>query len=130
MDPTVGFPLFLGATVVLLGAVVWTGLTARVAIHIPLVALTLVSLALAIYFALGLGRLYDLKAAGAITPTHMVIARIATASYLLPIVTGVMTLRSRKHRRLHFWMAMLVIVLTVVTAITGTWMLLLSPRVA
>jgi hypothetical protein len=124
MTPVVGFPLFLILTVGLLGLVVATGLKGRVRQHLPLVAGAVVSLGVTIFFAEQLGELYDLEAAGRIYPVHVFLAKVATASYLLPIATGAMTLRDRRHRGLHFRFAMLVLALTVLTAVTGTWMLL------
>lgn len=123
LSPVIGFPLFLLVTVALLGGVVWTGLRARRRTHLRLVAAAVVSLGLAIFFAERLGRLYDLESAGMIYPVHITIAKIATGAYLLPIITGWRTLLNPKHRRMHFWCAMLVLVLTVLTALTGTWMI-------
>lgn len=128
MHPTVGFPLFLVLTVALLGCDVWTGLRAKRRQHLTLVALTIVSLGIAIYFAEQLGELYDLEAAGRIYPVHLAIAKIATAAYLLPIVTGIRLLRGGRSRRLHLRVAMLAIALTVTTAVTGTWMILAAER--
>jgi hypothetical protein len=128
MPPLIGFAGFLGLTVSLLGVVVASGLKARLRVHLPAVALALASLGVTIYFAEKLGREFDLKAAGAIYPVHLFVAKVATAAYLLPIATGVRTLRDRTRRRAHFASAMLVLALTVLTAITGTWMLLAAPR--
>lgn len=126
--PGVGFALFLVLTVIALVAVVATGLRARVKLHIGLVATTLVLLAIAIYFAEQLGELYDLRAAGAITPIHLTLAKITTLAYLLPVASGLMTLRNRAHRRLHFKLAMLVLALTLATTVTGATMLWMSPK--
>lgn len=126
LSPVIGFPLFLFVTVALLGGVVWTGLRARRRLHLRLVAAAVVSLGFAIFFAERLGRLYDLESAGAIYPVHITIAKIATGSYLLPILTGMRTLKNPKHRKLHFWCAMAVLALTVLTAVTGTWMIFAS----
>lgn len=127
LDPRVGFPLFLLLTIATLAAVVVTGMRARVRLHIALVATAVALLGVAIYFAEKLGALYDLEAAGAITPIHLAIAKVATASYLLPIVSGIMTLRDRRHRAMHFKLAMFVLAMTVLTAITGSWMLFVAP---
>ena len=126
LGPQVGFPLFLALTIVTLAAVVITGLKGRVRLHISLVATAVAFLAIAIYFAEKLGRFYDLASAGVITPIHLTIAPIATAAYLLPVITGVLTLRDRRHKRLHFKLAMLVLALTVLTALTGSLMLWLA----
>jgi hypothetical protein len=122
--PQVLFPALLAATVLLLGAAVVTGLRGRVRLHLWTVGTTVVSLGLTIWSAEQLGELYDLDAAGAIKPVHLALAKIATAGYLAPLITGWMTLRDRRHKRLHFRCAMAILVLTVTAAITGTWMLL------
>lgn len=128
MAPATGFVLFLGVTVLLLGVVVASGLTARLRIHLPAVAMALSCLGVTIYFAEKLGHEFDLKAAGAIYPVHLFIAKTATAAYLLPLITGILTLRNRAHKRLHLAMALIVLTLTVTTAVTGSWMLYLAPR--
>lgn len=129
MTPLAGFVVFLLATVALLCGVVVTGRRARLAWHLPLVGLTLISLAVTIVHAKELGQRYDLASAGRITPVHLALAKIATAAYLAPAITGVLTLRDRKHRRLHSKAAMLVLALTLASTLTGLWMLLAaSPR--
>lgn len=127
MVPVVGFCGALAATLALLGGVVYTGLRARVRLHLGLVATTIVALVATIYFAKELGERYDLQAAGLITPVHLKLAHWTTGSYLLPIASGIATLRNRRWRRVHLYLAMLTLALTVVTAVTGTWMLLASP---
>ena len=82
-----------------------------------------------IYAALQLGRVYDIHAAGAITPIHLTLARITTGCYLLPIATGLRTIFVPKTRPLHRKVAFLVLSMTVLTAITGTIMLLRSPLI-
>lgn len=86
-------------------------------------------LALSIYYALELGHLYDTQAAGLITPIHHTMARVTTASYLLPIATGLRTIFVPSTRKLHRKVAFLVLSMTVLTAITGTIMLCLSPPI-
>ena len=122
-DPKLLFPAFLVGTVLLLVAVVATGLRGRVRPHLALVALTVASLGTTIYFAEKLGALFDLDSAGAITPVHLALAKLATLAYLGPVVSGVMTLRNRAHKRLHLRIALMVLALTVATACTGVWML-------
>jgi hypothetical protein len=129
LSPTAGFPASLALTLALLALVVATGLRAKRRWHIPLVALALASLGVTIRFAFLLGKLYDLPAAGAITPIHLTLAKITTACYLLPIATGLRTIFAPATRRLHRKLAFVVLGMTVLTAITGTAMLLLSPRV-
>lgn len=128
LTPGVGFALFLVLTVIALVAVVVTGLRARVKVHIGCVAVTIVLLAIAIYFAEQLGELYDLRAAGVITPIHLTLAKITTVAFLLPIASGVMTLRDRRRKALHFKLAMLVLALTLATTVTGATMLWMSPK--
>jgi hypothetical protein len=81
-----------------------------------------------IWYAEQLGELYDLESAGAIMPVHLALAKITVFAYLLPIVTGVLTLRDRKHKRAHFTCAMVALVLTVLATVTGTWMVLAAER--
>jgi len=117
---------FLGLlllTVALLIAVAITGKRAQLRAHITLVCCAVAGLASAIYFALQVGQHYDLEAAGPIPPIHMAMARIATAAYLLPVITGVMTLRRPRYKRLHGKVALLVIALTVLATVTGAIML-------
>ena len=128
MTITNGFILFLGLTVVLLVAVILTGLRARRRLHLPLVAATVVSLGVAIWYAEQLGTLYDLESAGRIYPIHIWIAKLATASYLLPIGTGIATLKTPKLRRWHRRFAFLVVALTLTAAGTGTAMVSLATR--
>ena len=129
MTPLVGFVAFLLATVALLAAVVYTGLRALRVIHVTLVVLTLTCLAVAIYYAKQLGAVYDLASAGMITPVHLALAKAATAAYIAPLVTGVLTLRSPRHRRTHFKAAMFALALTLASTATGLWMLLAaSPK--
>ena len=123
MTPLIGFATFLGLTVVLLACVTATGLLAKRKIHLVLVAMTLVSLVAAIIFAERLGRLYDLEAAGAIKPIHLFLAKFTTLAYLLPIITGLKTIKNPTWRPWHRRCAFLILALTVVTAVTGVWMI-------
>jgi len=123
----VTFSVFLLLTVVLLVGVVVTGLRARRRIHLTLVATTFASLATTIVLALRLGELYDLEAAGTITPVHLTLARINAFAFLLPVATGFWTLRRAERRPLHRKAAFLVLALTVASAATGTWMMLSAP---
>ena len=130
MNPAVAFPSFLGLTVLLLGVVLFSGLKGRLRLHLPAVALAMVSLGLTVYFAEKLGERYDLKAAGVITPIHLTLAKVTTVAYLLPVVTGILTLRNRSYKRLHFRVAVGVLALTVPTLVTGCVMVYLAPLVA
>lgn len=130
ISATAGFVVFLATTLALLVLVVLTGLAAKRRWHIPLVVASVGALAMTIHYALLLGKLYDLPAAGWITPVHLAIARVATACYLLPVVTGIRTIFVPSTRRLHRKVAFLVLAMTLLTAITGTAMICLAPRVA
>src|SRR6185436_13406857 len=123
-----GFVAFLALTLVLLGAVVWSGLHARRRIHLSCVAATVLALAITIWFAVEMGKHYDLSAAGWITPVHLWLAKGTTLAYLAPFATGVMTLRDPRWRPRHRVCAFAVIGLTVATAVTGTWMLMAAVR--
>lgn len=114
----------LAVTLVVLGVTVWSGVRARLRIHLPAVATAVMCLAATIYFAERLGEEYDLSTAGPIKAVHLALAKIATISYLLPLASGVMTLRNRRHRTLHLMLAMLTLLLTVLAAATGTLMVM------
>jgi hypothetical protein len=118
------FVVFLGVTLVLLGAVVVTGLRAMRRLHIGLVVAALISLTITIIQAERFGRHFDLESAGVITPFHLTLAKITTLAYLLPIITGIRTMRNPAGRSLHFKVAMLVLCLTLLTAVTGSMMIL------
>ena len=124
MSPTVGFLVFLTLTLALLAAVVRTGLRAQRRTHVKLVAITVISLGVTIYFAERLGELYDLESAGRITAIHLMIAKITVGAYLLPVVTGVWTWYDGKRRKLHGAVAWTVLALTLATAVTGVMMVL------
>jgi hypothetical protein len=85
-------------------------------------------LALLHLFAEKMGALYHIRAAGVITPIHLALAKTTTAAYLLPIITGVRTLRDRTRRRTHRLVAFGVLTMTVLTAVTGMMMIMNSPR--
>ena len=122
MTPLVGFATFLLLTVALLGGVTITGLLAKRRIHLTLVALAVSSLGVTIYFAEQLGRLYNLDAAGWITPFHLGLAKLTTLAYLAPLITGLRTLKHPKWRPWHRACAFVVLTLTLATAATGAWM--------
>jgi hypothetical protein len=126
ISPTLGFLGSLVLTLACLGCAVVTGMKARRRAHLSFVAGAVLMLGTTIFFALELGKLYDLESAGWITPVHMSMARLNTAAYLLPLVTGILTIRNPKFRGLHSRAAWSVLVFTVCTAVTGTVMLLLS----
>ncbi len=123
-----GFVVCLALTLVLLAAVVWTGLRARRRLHLPCVAATLAVLGTTIYFAEQMGEHYDLASAGLITPVHLWLAKLTTLAYLAPLATGALTIRSATWRPRHRVCAFVVLAMTVATAVTGTWMLLAAER--
>jgi len=122
----VGFIGFLAITLVFLGGVVLTGLRAKRRVHLTLVVFAVASLGITIYFAERLGELYDLETAGAIYPVHIFFAKLTTLSYLLPVISGIATIRNPIRVTLHRRIAFGVLALTVVTAVTGTIMVLAS----
>ena len=128
MNPGVGVCSFLAATLICLTGAVITGRASRRKAHLCIVTLTVPCLALAIYFAEQLGQLYDLEAGGWIYPFHLLVAKVTTASYLVVIGSGLATLKLVSRRKTHARIAYSVLVLTGLTAITGTWMLLAATR--
>jgi hypothetical protein len=128
LSPTVGFVAAFALTLVLLGLAVQAGRSAQRRKHIYLVAGALVGLGGTIWYAVQLGKIYDLTTAGVITPIHLTLAKITTAAYALPIVAGLATLRRPAMRPVHKALAYLVLALTVLTAITGTIMILRADR--
>lgn len=130
MSPEAAFLGLLGATVGFLSLAAWYGRKRRIPLHLVFVACSLVSLGAAIVFALRVGERYDLEAAGLITPVHLTLARIATASYLGPLVTGPLVLAGRLRGPVHHRLAWLAFGLTVAATITGAWMLLAAERLA
>lgn len=124
MTAATGFVLFLVITLVLLGAVVMTGRKSLRRKHLTLVVLTYVALGLAIYYAELLGEEYDLDSAGLIYPVHLAFAKSTVYAYLLPVITGIMTIKAKCTRTTHGRVALAVILLTLVTAVTGLWMVL------
>ena len=130
MQEEVNFFTALLLTVVFLGGAAITGFKRRRTLHLTLVGLSVAGLAASIVFALELGEVYDLDAAGWITPVHLGLAKIATFLYVWPAATGVLTLRDDKWRRSHRVAALSVFTLTVLATITGAWMLLAAERIA
>jgi len=128
MTAEAGFLGFLLLTLALLAAVVATGLRARRRWHLSFVACTLAALGTTIYYAKQMGAHYDIRAAGWITPVHLALAKLTTLAYLAPLTTGALTLRDPRWRPRHRRLAFTVLFLTVMTAVTGTWMLLASPH--
>jgi hypothetical protein len=129
LSPTAGFVGSLIVTLAFLGAAVLTGLKAQRRRHLASVAGAVLFLGVTIWFALAVGELYDLESAGLITPVHLTLARVTTVCYLLPAASGAWTIRDPRRRKLHAKLAFFVLAMTVLTAITGTWMLLAADPV-
>jgi hypothetical protein len=121
---TIGFVGALVMTLVFLGIAVVTGYKAKRKIHLSAVGGAVAMLVLTIYFAIELGKLYDLHYESTITRVHLGVARYNTAAYLLPVITGLRTLKNPAGRKLHGRVAWGVLLLTVFTAVTGCIMLL------
>lgn len=124
MDPVTGFVASFGVTLVTLVLAALMGMRARRKAHITLVVVTALLLVVTIYYAKELGGIYDLDSAGWITPVHLWMAKIATFALLLPIVTGIMTMKNAERFPWHKRMAWTVITLVILSAFTGTWMIL------
>ena len=122
----VGFIGFLAITLAFLGGVVLTGFRAKRRVHLTLVVFAVISLGITIYFAERLGELYDLESAGAIYPVHLFFAKTTTLAYLLPVLSGLATIRNPIRKNLHRRIAFGVLGLTVVTAATGSWMVIVA----
>jgi hypothetical protein len=129
MSAELGFVVFLFLTVLLLGAVALTGYLALRRVHLALVASAIASLVVTIYYAKQLADVYDLDSAGWITPVHLTLAKIATAAYLGPLITGVMTIRDAARLPLHRATAFVVLGLTLISAGTGAWMIFAAERI-
>ncbi len=127
MTPAAGFLTFLCVTLACLGGAVVTGRAAKRKPHLFWVTGAVIGLFVTIYFAEGLGHLYDLEAAGWIYPFHLLLAKVTTGSYLVVIASGIATIRQSSRRKTHSRIAYSVLGLTALTAITGTWMLLAAP---
>jgi len=124
LSAVLGFVLALAYTLVLLAMAVTAARRHRVRRHVWLIGGALVGLGVTIWFAIELGRVYDLESAGVITPIHLTLAKITTAAYVLPILAGWRTLRRPAMRPWHKMLAYVVLALTVLSAITGTIMIL------
>ena len=124
MTASVGFTSFLILTSFCIALVVLTGVRGRRKSHFSLVACLLVLLGMTVFYAEKLGEEYNLETAGMITPIHLTLAKATVLSYLLPLISGFMTLRDIRKKALHFKLAMFVIAMTTVTFVTGLMMIL------
>ena len=130
IPPEAGFLTALLATVGFLVAAAIAGKRRRIRTHVRFVLAAVAGLGVAIWFALALGELYDLEAAGDITPIHLGLARITTAVYLWPLLTGPLVHKGRIPAGVHRTGAWLALVLTVAATVTGVMMLLGAERLA
>jgi hypothetical protein len=124
MDPVSAFLTALVTTVVFLASAAVMGRRRRIKPHVLLVGCAVLSLGVAIVFALRVGELYDLEAAGAITPIHLNLARITTATYLWPLATGPLAAKGKVSPRVHRTGAYVAITLTLAATVTGALMLM------
>lgn len=124
MGPVAGFIAALLVTVGFLVGAALTGRFRRIRAHVLMVLGSVVSLGVAIYYALSVGDVYDLEAAGVITPIHLGLARLTTASYLWPLVTGPLAARGKVPGRVHHIGAYVALGLTVAATVTGVMMLM------
>jgi len=133
MTPLVTFVLSFLATLAALIGVLLTSLgwrkRRRRAQHLSLVALSLALLAWTIHEALLLGAHYDLEAAGWIFHVHMLLARVATVSLLIPALGGLVILRTGRHHKAHRIAAYTAVALVALAAATGFWMIAVAPVV-
>jgi len=124
MGPVAGFIAALLVTVGFLVGAALTGRFRRIRAHVLMVVGSLASLSVAIYYALSVGEVYDLEAAGVITPIHLGLARLTTAAYLWPLITGPLAARGKVPRRVHHIGAYVALGLTVAATVTGVMMLM------
>lgn len=130
MTATLGFTASLISTVLVLLLVVLTGRASKRRQHLTLVAVAVVLLGITIYYAEKLGEEYDLESAGVITPIHLTMAKLTVFAYLAPVVTGIMTLRNIRMRKIHGRIAYVILALTGATFATGLAMILAAEPLA
>ena len=128
MGAEAGFLTALLTTVAFLAAAAVMGRKRRSRAHVAMVACAVTSLAVTIVFALRVGELYDLEAAGVITPIHLNLARVTTLVYLCPLATGPLAARGKVSPRVHHVGAYLALGMTLAATVTGVLMLLGAER--
>lgn len=128
MGPEIGFLASLATTVAFLVGAAVTGRRRMIRHHVAFVACAVLFLGAAIFFALRVGELYDLEAAGRITPIHLGLARFTTFVYLWPLTTGPLAYAGKVPRGIHRAGAWFALVLTVAATVTGVMMLLGAER--
>ncbi len=107
-----------------------TGLKHKRKPHYVLVACAVVLLGVTVYYAQQLGHEYDLQTAGVITPIPLALAKSTVVAYLLPLVSGFMTMRDIRRKKLHFKLAMFVLLMTLLTFATGLMMIMAATPIA
>ncbi|MBL8863475.1 MAG: hypothetical protein JNK02_15900 [Planctomycetes bacterium] len=129
MTPAFAFAASFLVTLVLLGVVAWSGARGKRRVHVPAVVLAYAALGVTIWCAYALGETLDLGSAGAITPIHLTIARVATLALVLASAFGARTLFRAETRRTHGRLAWTALAIVVLAAITGLVMVALAePR--
>ncbi len=126
MSPTHGFLACFVSTLLFLALAVFAARSHRRKPHVTFVGCAVVSLGITIVYALQMGKVYDLRTAGLITPIHLTLAKVTTFAYLVPIVLGWRAWKNGAMLPLHKKLAYVVLALTVLCAITGTIMILRS----
>lgn len=129
MRPEYGFLGALLGTVFMLIGVAVTGRKRRIPLHIAFVMSAVTGLGVAVFFALKVGEVYDLEKAGVITPIHLTLARVTTASYLWPLLTGPLVLWGKVRPRVHHLGAYVAFALTLASTVTGMMMLYGAERI-
>jgi hypothetical protein len=128
LSPTHGFVVCFALTLVSLGLAVWAAHGHRRRTHVMFVGCAVAMLGVTIVYALQMGKVYDLRTAGIITPIHLTLAKITTAAFLVPIVLGWRAWKNGGMLPLHKKLAWIVLAMTVLCAITGTIMILRSQK--
>lgn len=126
MSPTHGFVACFASTLLFLALAVFAARTHRRRTHVTFVGCAVAALGITIVFALQMGKVYDLRTAGIITPIHLTLAKITTVAYFVPIVVGWRAWKNGAMLPLHRKLAYVVLAMTVLCAITGTIMILRS----
>jgi hypothetical protein len=121
---TVWFWIVFPITLVMLSGALWTGRTKRRRVHLRLAPLSMVFLAVSIFFAVRMGQLRNFP------PDEMRIHRaiaVTAALLALPVIlSGVALFRSPSWRRVHRIAVTLFLVAALAASATGVWVFSLS----
>ena len=117
--PWMGFVIALVVTVLLLALDVWSGKTARRRPHVVLACVTLVALAVAIYFAERVGSYWTFPK-GPLN-VHLGLAYAATILALCVALSGVLHLYGKAPRKVHAAIAWLFVAGVIAATATGVW---------